>query len=112
VCSSATPPDDSLDEANTWTKLQMPCINLEQNWSKLFGDEPCDLLKIDIEGAEMNFFSNETNFLNRVRVILIEWHKWKVSLAGIEKFLSSRDFYLKSVLADEPTAGTAIFFRK
>jgi predicted transcriptional regulator len=29
------------------------------NWSKRFGDTPCDLLKMDIEGSETKFFQNE-----------------------------------------------------
>jgi FkbM family methyltransferase len=112
VCSSATPPDASLAAADAWKLIQVPCINVEKNWLKFFGDEPCDLLKIDIEGAEMDFFSSETGFLRRVGTILVEWHKWRVSLSEVEKFLSSQGFFLKSVLHDEPTAGTAIFSRK
>jgi FkbM family methyltransferase len=111
VCSSATPPDDSLSESHAWKKMQIPCISVEKNWLEFFGDIPCDLLKIDVEGAEIEFFANETKFLKRVKSILVEWHKWKVSLAEVEKYLSSQDFHLQSVLADEPTAGTAIFSR-
>jgi FkbM family methyltransferase len=112
VCSSATPPDASLAETNLWTKVQMPCIDVEENWHRFFGDEPCDLLKIDIEGGELDFFRNETKFLRRVRTILIEWHKWKASLPEIEKLLSNQNFFIKSVLYEEATAGTAVFFRK
>jgi len=42
VVSTATPPDVSLSEANTWTQIQVPCISVEENWSKHFGDEPFD----------------------------------------------------------------------
>jgi FkbM family methyltransferase len=112
VVSTATPPDISLNEANTWTHIQVPCISIEENWRKHFGNEPCDLLKIDIEGSEMDFLLNETGFLQRVQAILIEWHKWRVSLGEIEKFLSEQDFFLKSVLHENAGLGTAIFARR
>jgi FkbM family methyltransferase len=112
VCSTAAPPDISLSETGTWTQVQVPCIGLEDNWHRYLGNEPCDLLKIDIEGSEMDFFRNETGFLRRVKVILIEWHKWRVSLSEIEEFLSKEGFSLKSILHDGAGVGTAIFARK
>lgn len=113
VCSSATPPaEESAQHPEAWKKISMPCVNVEKEWSRIFGDLPCDLLKVDIEGAEMDFFNNELPFLGRVKCILIEWHKWKVSLQEVEKFLASHGFQLNSVIADEPLAGTAIFSRK
>jgi FkbM family methyltransferase len=111
VCSTATPPETSLNEANTWTRVQVPCIGVEENWRKHFGDERCDLVKIDIEGSEMDFFRNETAFLRRVQRILIEWHKWRVSLGEIEQFLAAQGFSLKSILHEDPDLGTAIFSR-
>jgi FkbM family methyltransferase len=112
VCSTAAPLDVSLGEANTWTQVQVPCVSIEENWRKHFGNEACDLLKIDIEGSEMDFFRNETDFLRRVKMILIEWHKWRVSLGEIEEFLSKEGFSLKSILHEDAGLGTAIFARK
>jgi FkbM family methyltransferase len=112
VCSTAAPPDVSLGEANTWTQVQVPWIGIEENRRKQFSNEACDLLKIDIEGSEMDFFRNETGFLKRVQTILIEWHKWRVSLGEIEEFLSQEGFSLKSILHEDAGLGTAIFARK
>ena len=113
VCSSATPPaDESAQHPESWKKMSMPCVNVEKEWSRLFGDLPCDLLKVDIEGAELDFFKNEPAFLKRVQIVLVEWHKWQVSLPEIETFLTSQGFQLKTVLAEEPLAGTAIFYRQ
>jgi FkbM family methyltransferase len=111
VCSTAAPPENSLKDANTWTRVQVPCIGVEENWRKFFGDERCDLAKIDIEGSEMDFFRNETDFLRRVQTIIIEWHKWKVSLDEIKQFLSAQGFSLKSILHEDSEFGTAIFSR-
>jgi FkbM family methyltransferase len=112
VVSTATPPDISSSEANTWTQIQVPCIGVEENWTKHFGNEPCDLLKIDIEGSEMDFFRNEPGFLQRVQTILIEWHKERVSRGELEKFLSQQGFSPKSILHENAVVGTAIFSRK
>jgi FkbM family methyltransferase len=111
VCSTTTPPEASSEDANTWTQVQVPCIGVEENWRKYFGDERCDLVKIDIEGSEMDFFRNETDFLRRVQTIIIEWHKWKVSLGEIEQFLSAQGFSRKSILHEDADLGTAIFAR-
>jgi len=111
VCSTAAPTDESLNKANTWKRVQVPCVNLEENWRSNFGDAPCDLLKIDIEGSEMDFFRNETYFLQRTGAILIEWHKWRVTLAEIETFLSKQGFVLKKILSEGDGLGTALFVR-
>lgn len=112
VCSTAVPSAASLSEANTWTRVQVPCVSVEENWRTHFGDEPCDLLKVDIEGSEMDFFRKETEFLKRVRTIVVEWHKWRVSLAEMEEFLAGQSFPAKSVLCDQPQYGIAVFSRK
>ena len=67
------------------------------------------MLKLDIEGSEMDFFRNETGFLRRVQTILIEWHKWRVTLAEVEAFLSEQGFVLEKILHEVDGMGTALF---
>jgi FkbM family methyltransferase len=110
VCSTATPQQDM--SADSWTRVQVPCLDIEDNWSKRFGDTPCDLLKMDIEGSEREFFQNETLFMRRVKTVLIEWHKGKVSLDEISGLLSVQGFALKKILHQNEVAGTAIFIKK
>jgi len=111
VCSTAAPTDEALGQSNTWTRVQVRCVDLEKNWQSNFGDTPCDLLKVDIEGSEMDFFRNEPLFLRRTKAILIEWHKWRVTLAEVEAFLSGQGFILKKILHDGDGLGTALFVR-
>jgi len=111
ICSSATPPPDQA-ASSTWTRKKVPCIGIEKNWRQLFGDEPCDLLKVDIEGAEMDFFKTETSFLRQVKIIIVEWHKWRVSLDEITAFLGEQGFSLKTVVGENNELGTAFFSRK
>lgn len=111
VCSTAAPPGAALTKANTWKRVQVPCVNLDENWQSSFGEMPCDLLKVDIEGSEMDFFHNEPLFLQRTKAILIEWHKWRVTLAEVEAFLSEQGFVLKKILHEGDGLGTALFVR-
>lgn len=113
VCSTAVPPPDAITaDATTWTQTRVPCVKIEENWIKFVGNMPCDLLKVDIEGSEMSFLQNEVRFLRRVQTILLEWHKWRVSLDKIESFLSAQNFSLKKILHEEEGIGTAVFVRK
>jgi FkbM family methyltransferase len=112
VCSTAVPQDEAMNQNHTWTRVQVPCIKLEENWHSRFGNIPCDLLKIDIEGSEMDFFRKEPIFLQRTKAILIEWHKWHVDFKEIETFLSERNFTLKIILHEGDNLGTALFVRE
>jgi FkbM family methyltransferase len=110
MCSTTTPPDASAGDTSTWKKMEAPCLNIEENWRKLIGDRPCDLLKLDIEGSEMDFLRNETKFLQRTKTIFIEWHKQQgITLDAVKKALASNGFVLKRVLQEDAVAGTAVF---
>lgn len=111
ICSTSAPPEGALQEANTWKQVRVPCIDLEALWQKHFSDAPCDLLKMDIEGSEMDFLVNEPSFVKRSKAILLEWHKWRVTLPELEAFLTKQGFQLKKVLHDDPGFGTALFIR-
>lgn len=112
VCSTAVPPDEALNYRNTWNRIQVPCVNLEENWQSHFGDLPCDLLKVDIEGSEMDFFRQEPQFLKRTKAILLEWHAWRVTLPEIRAYLSAQGFALKRILHEGDGLGTALLVRK
>jgi len=112
VCSTAAPTDETLKNRNTWTHVQVPCLNLGKKWQHYFGDLQCDLLKIDIEGSEMDFFHNEPLFLKRTNAILVEWHKWHVTLLDLKTYLSGQGFALKKILHENEGLGTALFVRE
>jgi FkbM family methyltransferase len=110
MCSTTTPPEASAGDSDTWKKMEAPCLNMEENWLRLVGDIPCDLLKLDIEGSEMDFIRNEPKFLGRTRTIFIEWHKWQgVTLDAVKKLLAPSGFSLKRILQEDDVAGTAVF---
>lgn len=111
VISTAMAPDDA-NTSPAWKRIKVPCVSIEKTWAKLFGDEACDLLKVDIEGSEMVFFKAETAFLKQVQVILLEWHKPQVTMADFQDFLGQQGFTIKTVLHEGPQVGTALLVRK
>ena len=110
ICSMSQPSDlASTALMGTWTKVAVPCLQVEENWSRHFGDRRCNLLKVDIEGSELNFLESEPVFLGRVDSILLEWHKWRVNLNQVKKHLESRGFVLDRILDENESMGTCLF---
>ena len=113
ICSTSQLSDlEKMGLQGQWTKISVPCLKLEQHWRQRFGDTRCHILKVDIEGSELNFFQAETSFLNRVDSILVEWHKWRVSLEDLKEFLTSRGFVFIKTVEESDQMGTAFFRRE
>ena len=112
ICSMSELPDmTALGLTGKWEKISVPHVSVETEWKKKFGDTRCHVLKIDVEGSEMNFLRAEESFLPLVDSIIIEWHTWRVTLADVRAFLEPRGFrYLKTV-EENDQMGTAVFSR-
>src|SRR5262249_47728688 len=52
-----------------WTKYEVPCVRLSN-----YLEEPTDLLKMNIEGAECDVITECADKLRQVREIMIEYH--------------------------------------
>jgi FkbM family methyltransferase len=92
-------------------KIKVPVVDLDQEWRRYFGDERIDLLKVDIEGAEIPFLTSHRALLEKVGAILIEWHKWATSLDEVSSLLGSSGFALTMANEDGGNTGTALFRR-
>lgn len=91
-------------------KIQVPVIRISEVWNQMHGDKPVDLLKIDIEGSELDFMKSESDFLkSEVRRIVFEWHKWVVDFSEIDPFLKGCDFELISILDEDEMVGSACY---
>lgn len=86
---------------NQWRRIEAPSLSLETEWRSQFGDQPCDLLKVDIEGSEALFVENEAKFLASVGMVVIEVHHWLVDLAKLERDLDRLSFSLVKVLSTD-----------
>jgi FkbM family methyltransferase len=113
ICSTSQLPDiERMGLKGQWTKISVPIVNLEAEWRKHFGDLRCNLIKIDIEGSEMNFLKTEKSFLQLVDAVLIEYHTWRVTLDEVKAFLTSHGFEFRKLLEEHEQMGTAYFERK
>ena len=95
-----------------WKKIRVPCVDLESLWLQHCGDVRCQVLKIDIEGSEKDFLRTDGKFLQRVDIIILEWHKWIVSREAIDALLAGQNFELVEVLEELEQTGIAWYRRK
>ncbi len=94
-----------------WETVRVPCINVEAEWNKHFGDARCHVLKIDIEGSELKFLRNKPSFLKRCDCAFVEWHKWAVEFGQLKAILDESGFKYYKILDEGERMGTAFFRR-
>lgn len=112
ICSMSELPDTAaMGLTGKWEKISVPHLSVEEQWKTRFGTERCHVLKIDVEGSEMNFLKAEQTFLPLVDSIIIEWHKWRVSLAEVRSFLEQHGFRYLKTIEENDQMGTAVFAR-
>jgi FkbM family methyltransferase len=112
ICSTSHLPDpEKMGLKGAWEKIRVPCVSIEEQWKSRFKDARCHVLKVDIEGSELNFFKAEPAFLARCDSIIVEWHKWKVGLDELNAFLSSHGFQYVKTIEENEQMGTAYFAR-
>lgn len=110
ICSTSQLPDlEKMGLKGRWTKIAVPCVSLASEWRRRFGDTRCHLLKVDIEGSELNFLKAEAAFLGQVDAILLEWHKWRVNLDDLKAFLAQHGFAFMKTVEENDQMGTAYF---
>jgi FkbM family methyltransferase len=91
-------------------ELKVPCIIVSQEWKRRHDSRVVDLLKIDIEGAELDFLKLEKDFIEKhVRRIVCEWHEWHVTFSEINDFLFLANFHFTAVLEKDEKGGVAVF---
>ena len=112
ICSASQPLDAALpDLKGDWKRISVPALNIGKIWRERFGDLPCDLLKLDVEGSELQFVQLEAEFLKRVKVMIAEWHSWGTTRDAFVTELERQGFRLNKILDDSPTMGTLVMSR-
>jgi FkbM family methyltransferase len=91
--------------ANEGSVLQVPIVNLEKEWLRHIGPRTCDLLKVDVEGAEKIILQKESAFFTRVKRCVLEWHGSKTNRLEIVALFERLGFGEFEVLWDSPQAG-------
>jgi hypothetical protein len=75
-----------------------------------FENQKIDLLKIDIEGSELEFIQREIAFLqSSVARVVCEWHTWHVSFDDIHSFFLANKFELFVIVETDENGGVAVF---
>jgi len=94
-------------------KVQVPILDIGKEWIEVHGSRRVDLLKVDIEGAEGDFLRQEVDFLaSLVETIVLEWHKWHITLEDIRGILCPLGFVEISILEEDELGGVVIFSNK
>lgn len=90
--------------------IKAPSVSLAKIWTSRFGNRPIDLLKIDIEGMELDFLKAEIDFVkSSVRRIVCEWHKWHISFEELNQYLEANGFRLQGISEEDERFGVATY---
>lgn len=90
--------------------ISVPCISVSEAWKEKFQDQKVDLLKIDIEGSELDFLKSEMAFVSSsVRRVVCEWHSWHVSFKEIQNILTNNGFSAGKITEQDDKGGVAYF---
>jgi FkbM family methyltransferase len=96
---------DKLSAKKGSAFLQVPVVNLEKEWLRHIGPRPCDLLKVDVEGAEKIVLQKDSAFFTRVKRCVLEWHGSSTNQLEIIALLERLGFGEFEILWDSPQAG-------
>lgn len=68
--------------------VSVPAVSIAHEWRSRFGDRVVDLVKMNIEGSELEVVRNEHQFFaTQVRSAIIQWHKWHIDRADLDSAL-------------------------
>lgn len=96
---------------NKLARIEVPVLDLQALWRASFGDQPCDVLKIDIEGSEGHFLDHEMAFVARCRYVVIEIHGWMVKPDDVRRRLEGVGLQLAEVIGNEQDAEVHLYVR-
>jgi FkbM family methyltransferase len=112
VASSAQPNQNPLvPQKGSLRPVKVPTIDLMRAWREHAGDRGIDLLKIDVEGCELDVIQTIGDVLEITRSLVIEWHKWVVTRDRVEQALTPHGLTLDSLIGEDEHAGVAVFRR-
>lgn len=73
-------------------KVEVDCLTLNK-LCKDYKINRIDILKLDVEGMEMEILKNSKSLLNKIHKIVVEWHSKKLK-DELKKFLENNGFEL------------------
>lgn len=98
--SSSTSDLSSLGTKFGSTNVHAPLLDPLVEFHSRLGDQRIDILKVDIEGSELNFLSSHPKLVEQTDRIILEFHKPKVTSAAVRALLEPAGFSLKYIRDD------------
>ena len=86
-------------------KIKVDCITLSELFEN-YKIEKVDILKLDVEGMELEILKSGKNLLNKICKIVVEWHSKEIK-DRIKKFLKEKGF--KLIFEEEKECGDLYF---
>lgn len=87
--------------------LRIPYLDIEKNLMADGLDTP-ELIKVDIEGSEVDLFENYVNLLSKTCVVVVEFHQLNVTLDKWRDIVSKTGLQLYEVTAQSGLTRTEI----
>lgn len=88
--------------------VRVPYLDVEKNLSADRLPAP-ELIKIDIEGSEVDFFENYIDFISKTCVVMVEFHQAGTSLERWHTLVSKSNLELYEVTAQSGSTRCEIF---
>ena len=111
TCSMAQLGPAQDQDLKRFHRIEAPVVDFTAEWVSHMGKARCDVLKIDIEGSEMEFLKGNLSFLSLVDNLFIEWHKYRVSFEEMDAFLKAHGLGFVKIIEDIGLNGTAFYKR-
>jgi FkbM family methyltransferase len=112
TCSTAQLGPAQAPDMKRFHRIEAPLIDFKSEWTKHLGSSRCDVLKVDIEGSEMEFLRGNASFLPLVDNVFIEWHKYRVPFEEMDRFLKQYGLTFVKIIEDIGLNGTAFYKRQ
>jgi len=110
IASSAKPFDEEYPfPIRAAKKISRKVITLDNLIKNAFGNDRVNVLKVDIEGSEVDLLKQNMTCLHQVDWIIMEWHKWVIQLEDVKISLSNYGFGLVDILKEDTICGLACF---
>jgi FkbM family methyltransferase len=110
VASSAQPIlNPNVPSKGDSVAVTVPAVDVGAEWKAIARGQRIDLLKVDIEGFELEFIRNSTELLSLTNRIVLEWHKWVTSLDEVDVLLGQHGFARTAIVTQDQHTGVAVF---
>ena len=111
ISGSATVLNPNIPPKGAQEEIKVPTIDLERAWREHAGDLPIDVMKVDVEGFELEVLRTIPRLLERTNSVVLEWHKWITPREPVDELLARAGLTFVHVVNEDPHCGVAFYQR-